>query len=375
MTEKEIAEIRRRFNIDKTNISNIRGCYVNENKEIISEFDQFLGTVPRDEAEKLIAIIKKTLSGTNGKNLVDIEFSNQQVVDSDEHRLLMKLKDSEIKDDEAVEEIYKKIIQSVNLEEKFLILLTCDRYDVPIYSKDDIKLEDTSEIYTYVVCCVCPVKMTKPGLSYYVNENCFKNITTDWIISNPELGFVFPSFDFRQSNIYNALYYIKNSAENYESFVEEIFNTEIPMAADTQKEIFNAIIEEAVSDECSFEVVQTVQNQICEMVVQHKEEKREEPLTISKHTVSDVLEYCGVEKEKIEDFENQYDMHFGKDKELSPKNVIDVKKLEVKTADVTIKVNPERPDLIKTQIIDGQKYILIRADENVEVNGININIQ
>lgn len=375
MTEKEIAEIRRRFNIDKTNISNIRGCYVNENKEIISEFDQFLGTVPRDEAEKLIAIIKKTLSGTNGKNLVDIEFSNQQVVDSDEHRLLMKLKDSEIKDDEAVEELYKKIIQSVNLEEKFLILLTCDRYDVPIYSKDDIKLEDTSEIYTYVVCCVCPVKMTKPGLSYYVNENCFKNITTDWIISNPELGFVFPSFDFRQSNIYNALYYIKNSAENYESFVEEIFNTEIPMAADTQKEIFNAIIEEAVSDECSFEVVQTVQNQICEMVVQHKEEKREEPLTISKHTVSDVLEYCGVEKEKIEDFENQYDMHFGKDKELSPKNVIDVKKLEVKTADVTIKVNPERPDLIKTQIIDGQKYILIRADENVEVNGININIQ
>lgn len=140
MTEKEIAEIRRRFNIDKTNISNIRGCYVNENKEIISEFDQFFGTVPREEAEEILAIIKKTLSGTLGKNLIDIEFSNQQVIDSDEHKLLMNLKNSELKDDEAVSEIYKHIIQSIDFEGKYLILLTCDKYDVPVYAKDDVKL-------------------------------------------------------------------------------------------------------------------------------------------------------------------------------------------------------------------------------------------
>lgn len=205
-------------------------------------------------------------------------------------------------------------------------------------------------------------------------KTVFCNIATDWIISAPELGFMFPSFDDRQSNIYNAVYYIRNSSENYEDFVAEIFNTDIPMPADTQKEIFNAILEETVSEDCSFEVVQTVHAQICEMVAEHKAEKREEPLVISKHTVKDVLEYCGVSEPNISNFEEQYDTRFGADTGLSPKNIIDVKKFEVKTPDITIKVSPDRPDLIRTQIIDGQKYILIKADENVEVNGVNINI-
>lgn len=326
MTEKEISEIRRRFNIDKTNISNIRGCYVNENKEIISEFDQFFGTVPREEAEEILAIIKKNLSGSLGKNLIDIEFSNQQVVDSDEHKLLMNLKNSELKDDESVSEIYKRIIHSLDFEGKYLILLTCDKYDVPVYAKDDVKLEDTSEMFTYILCSICPVKQTKPALSYYVHENCFRNIATDWIISAPELGFMFPSFDDRQSNIYNAVYYLRNSSENYEDFVSQIFNTDIPMPADTQKEIFNAILEETVSEDCSFEVVQTVQAQICEMVSEHKAEKREEPLLISKHTVKDVLEYCGVSETNISNFEERYDTQFGADTGLNPKNIIDVKK-------------------------------------------------
>lgn len=275
MTEKEISEIRRRFNIDKTNISCIRGCYVNENKEIISDFNQFFGTIPRNEAEELLTIIKKTLSGTIGKNLIDIEFSNQQVIDSDEHKLLMRLRDSALNDDEAVAELFAGIIRSLMLEGKYLILLTFDKYDVPSYSKDDIKIEDSSEVFSYLVCAVCPVKMTKPALSYYVNENQFRNISVDWIINTPELGFMFPAFDDRQSNIYNALYYSKSPAENHEELVEAIFKTEIPMPAAAQKEIFNSILEETVSEDCSYEVLQTVHEQLSSMITEHKERKEE----------------------------------------------------------------------------------------------------
>lgn len=375
MTEKEVAEIRRRFNIDKTNIKCIRGCYVNENKDIISDFNQFFGTMPKDESEEILAIIKKTLSGTLGKNLIDIEFTNQQVIDSDEHNLLMKLKDSELDDDEAVAELYQKIIRSLVIEGKYLILLTLDSYDVPSYSKDEVKLEDSAEVFKYVLCSICPVKMTKPALSYSVNENEFKNIKTDWIISNPEIGFMFPAFDYRQSNIYNALYYSKDSSDNHEEFVTEIFNSDIPMPAETQKEIFNSILEEAVSEECSFEVVQTVHEQISAMVEEHKANKEEEPLVLSKRNVTDVLEYCGVNEEHINTFAEKYDSEFGADMQLSPKNIVDVKKFEVSTPDVTIKVNPERKDLVQTKIIDGVKYIMIRADESVEVNGVNISIK
>lgn len=372
MTEKEIAEIRRRINIDKCAITDIRGCYVGETKEIISDFSQFIGTIPKDEAADLLAIIKKVLSGQIGKNLIDIEFSTQQVIESDEHSLLMKLRDSELKDDEAVSQLYKQIISSLDIEGKYLILLTLDKYDVPNYTKDDVKLEDTDTVFSYLLCAVCPVNMTKPALSYAVQEQQFKNIKTDWIISNPELGFMFPAFDDRQSNIYNALMYIKNSAESYDDFVGTLFNTDIPMPADTQKEVFNSIIETTVAEECSFEVMQNVHSHISQMVEEHKAHKDEPPLTISKNTIKNVLEHCEVPEQKIEEFEKQYDESFGKDTRISPKNIVDVKKFEMKTADVSIKVNPERLDLVKTKIIDGQKYIMIRAENNVEVNGVNI---
>ena len=374
MTEKEVAEIRRRINIEKSSISNIRGCYVNENREIISEFNQFLGTVPKDEAAEVLAIIKKVLSGQMGKNLIDIEFSNQQVIDSDEHRLLMKLRDSEIKDDEAVSEFYTHIVQNLDLDGKYLILLTFDKYDVPAYTKDEIKLEDSDNIFKYLLCAICPVTQTKPALSYAVNEQQFKNIKTDWIISPPQLGFMFPTFDDRQANIYNALYYIKKSSESYDDFTAEIFNTDIPMPADTLKEVFNAIFQETVSESCDYELMQTVHNHISQMVEEHKAHKDEPPLTISKNTIKNVLEYCSVPAEKVEDFEKRYEENFGKDTRISPKNLVDVKKFEMKTADISIKVNPERLDLVKTKIIDGQKYIMIKAEDNVEVNGVNISI-
>lgn len=375
MTEKEIAEIRRRINIEKGNISTIRGCYVNENKEIISDFSQFLGTVPKNEAEEILAIMKKILSGQIGKNLIDIEFSTQQVIDSDEHRLLMELRDSELKSDEAASKFYEQVARSLDIEGKYLILLALDKYDVPTFTKDEIRLEDTDNIFTYILCAVCPVTQTKPALSYAVNERQFRNIKTEWIIGNPELGFMFPGFDDRQANIYNAVYYIKKSSGSYSEFTGTIFNTDVPMPADTQKEIFNAIIEETVSEDCDFEVMQAVHNQISELVAEYKTRKDEPPVTISKNTVKSVFEYCNVPQKKVEEFENQYDKNFGKDAKINPKNVVDVKRFEVKTPDITIKVNPERLNLIKTQIINGQKYILIRAEENVEVNGVNINIK
>lgn len=375
MTEKEVAEIRRRFTADKTSISRIRGCYVSESREIISEFNRLFGTMQKDESEKLLSIIKKTLSGTLGKNLIDIEFSNQQVIESEEHGLLMKLKDSELSDDEAVSELYRKIISTVRIEGKYLIMLTLDSYDVPSYSRDDVKLEDSAEVFRYVLCSICPVKLTKPALSYSADENDFVNVKTDWIISNPEIGFMFPSFDYRQSNIYNALYYSKDSADSHDEFVEEIFNTAVPMPAEAQKEIFQSILEESVSEECSFEVVQTVHEQISAMVEEHKVNKEEEPLVLSKRNFTDVLEYCGVDEERINTFTEKFDSEFGPDMQISPKNIVDVKKFEVSTPDITIKVNPERKNLVQTRIIDGVKYILIRADEGVEVNGVNISIR
>ncbi|QEY35710.1 DUF4317 domain-containing protein [Caproiciproducens galactitolivorans] len=374
MNEKEISEIRRRFRPDKSNITRIRGCYVNEQREIVTQFSQSLGLMQQEEAEELLAILKKTLSGTIGKNLIDIEFATRQVLEGEEHKLLMALRDSSLEDDDAVREFYGRVIQALNLEGKYLILLACDKYDVPYYAEDGEKQEDSSEVFSYFLCSICPVKLTKPALGYYASENTFRNIASDWIVSAPELGFLFPAFDDRSANIYNALYYSRNLAENHAEFVDAIFKTEIPMPAAEQKETFQSILSETIADDCNLDVVQTVHSELSGLIEEHKTNKEKEPLVISKETVKGVLKSCGVPETRVTAFEEKYDDAFGADMEISPRNIIDTKQFELRTPDVTIRVNPECSDLVDTRVINGVKYILIRADEGVEVNGVNIHI-
>ncbi|WP_411676552.1 DUF4317 domain-containing protein [Caproicibacter sp.] len=374
MNEKEIAEIRRRFRPDKSNITRIRGCYVNDQREIVSEFSQPLGLMPQEESEELLAILKKTLSGTVGKNLIDIEFATRQVLEGEEHKLLMALRESALKDDAAVREFYGRIIETLGMEGNYLILLASDQYDIPFYAKDGEAQEDSSEIYSYFLCSICPVKPRKPALGYYVSENTFRNITADWVVSPPELGFLFPAFDDRSANIYSALYYSRNIEENHAEFVDTVFKSEIPMPAAVQKETFQSILGEAVAEECSLEVVQAVHEQLSEMIEEHKASKEKEPLVVSKGTVKGVLASCGLSETRVTAFEEKYDEEFGSETQISPRNLIDMKQLEVRTPDVTIRVNPERGDLVETRVIDGAKYILIRAEEGVEVNGVPVHI-
>ena len=375
MNEKEISEIRRRFRPDKSNITHVRGCYVNERQEIVSEFDQSLALMPQEESENLFAVLRRTLSGTLGKNLIDMPFSTAQVVDSDEHRLLMALRDSALRDEDAVRAFFERVMASYRPEGTYLILLAYEPYDVPYRAKDDAKLEDaSSETYSYVLCSICPVKQTKPVLRYDVPENAFHNRNVDWLVSAPALGFLFPAFNDRSSDIYSALYYTRDAAENHAAFIDAVFRVEPPMPAEEQKETFGAILGDALGEACSFEVVQSVHNGLCEMIEEHKVNKETEPLVISKGTVKTMLTACGVSGEQVQSFDEKYTEGFG-DASLSPRNLVETRKFEVTTPDVTIRVNPERSDLIETRVIDGARYILIRADDDVEVNGVRICIE
>lgn len=375
MNEKEVAEIRRRFRPDRTAITHVLGCYVNETREIISQFDQSMAMLSPEETEKLMGLLRRTLSGTLGKNLTDITFTTQQVVDSPEHRLLMDLRGSGLQDPQAVQALFQQVIDHLALEGNYLILLAFDRYDVPFKGKDGESFEEGSDqVFSYVLCSVCPVKQTKPALSFYVNENAFHNLSPDWVVGAPELGFLFPAFDDRSTNLYNALYYCRDTTENHQEFVDALFHTEILMAPAAQKETFQAILGDTLAEDCSLEVVQAVHEQLATLIEEHKANKEPEPLVISKGTVNSVLETCGICHERVCDFGAEFDSQFGPDADLSPKNLVDPKKLELKTPDVTIQVNAERSDLVQTRIIDGAKYILIRADEGVEVNGVNIHI-
>ena len=376
MIDKEIGEIRRHLRRDRSNITAIYGCYVNENKEIISEFRQPTGMMPENESDKYFALLRRTLSGSIGRNLIDITFKTSQVADSPEHKLLMDLRACQLKDDDLRRSLCQKIIDSVVLEGNYLILLSCDIYDVPFKSKDDSFQKDQSEeTYTYLLCTICPVKQTKANLHYVPEEKLFHDGAMNQMVSAPALGFLFPAFDNRSTNIYNALYYTRDVKVGQDTLIEALFNAPVPKPAAEQKRTFEALLSNSLGEDCSLDVVQTVHDQICQRIAMHKEAKVAEPLLLSKDEVKDTLSSCGVSEEHIAKFSVDYDEHFGFEADLHPKNIIDNKHFEIKTPDVVIKVAPDRSDLIETRVIGGVKYILICADEDVEVNGVSIHIQ
>lgn len=374
MNDKELREIRRRFRPEKNNIMGIRGCFVNDRNEIVSEFYQPMLQCSQEESEKLLAIMKKSISGGLGSNLIDIRFETKQVMESEEHALLMKLKNSELKDEEAVHTFFQKVIETIRIDGNYVILLASDNYDVFSHNADGTKGEST-EVYSYIVCSVCPLKPMKAALSFRNFDNTFHAVSADFLLCPPELGFLFPAFDDRRANIYNALYYTRDISQIYPEFIERIFNTPLPMPATEQKATFESCLMETLQEECDYETLRSVHTQISEMVQEHKETKQEEPLTLSKRKFKEVLEGCGVSEEKVEHFTKKYEEQFGENAEVAPSNIVDVKRFEVTLPDVTIKVNPERNHLISTQIINGIKYIMIQATEGVEVNGVNINIK
>ena len=376
MNEKEIAELRRRFRPEKSNITHIRGCFVNDKRKIVSQFDQSLALMAPEETEELLAVLRRTLSGALGKNLIDIPFDTDQVVSGDEHSLLMKMRDSSLADEDAVQTFFERVVQSLSLETHYMILLAHDTYDVPYRSTDGARQDDASSaVFSYILCSICPVKTTKPALSYYISENKFYNCTIDWLISPPELGFLFPAFDDRCANLYNALYYTRNTAESHQDFVDAVFCQPLPMPAAEQKEAFESLLSDTLAEECNLELLQSVHEQLSERIAEHKEAKDPTPLTLPKHEASQLLASCGVSSERVEAFAARYDETFGEDAALPVRNVVDTKQFQVSTPDVTIQVNPERSDLVQTRVIDGAQYILVRVEEGVEVNGVSIQLQ
>ncbi len=376
MNQRELGELRRRFRPDKSAISRIYGCYVNSSKEVISYIDASLGFMPQEEAEKYLGLLKKALSGTLGRNLIDIVFSTQQVANSDEHRLLTALRDSGLKDGAVRQAFYQKIIESLDMgDSNYLILLAHDVYDVPYRGKDDETQADASDqVFSYIVCCICPVKDSKIELGYFPGENEFHNCAAGQIVAAPELGFLFPAFDDRAANIYNALFYSHKVDEIHQEFIDAVFHTEPPMSAPEQREAFETALSEALEDACSMDVAQSVHERLTEQMEQHKESKDPEPLALTPREVGRILTECGVAEERADAFCEKCSEQFGDGAVLNPNNLIDRKCFEIKTAHATISVDPEHSHLVETRVINGRKYILIPADEGAEVNGLSVHI-
>ena len=378
MNQKEVREIKKRLNPEKDSISRIYGCYVNAAREIVTTLDMSVGLMEQEEAELYFKLLKKTLSGTLGKNLLDIAFSIAQVENSDEHRLLQGLRSSHLRDAVLRDALYQRIIESLDFgEDSYVILLTADSYDVPFKGSDDEIFEEGSgEVFDYILCCICPVKDAKSALRYIADEHNFRGASTGHVLSAPELGFLFPAFDDRAANIYNALYYSRGLVDIHEEFITGVFQTEkVPMSSGAQKLAFSDVLCESLGSDCSLDLVRSVHGEIRERLLLHKESKNPEAPEICVEDVDDVLKANGISEQKVSGFHEACNREFGEQPVLNPLNLMETKKFEMSTPQVKITVDPDCADLVRTEIINGKTCIVIPVDESVVVNGIDVNPQ
>ncbi len=373
MIKQEINEIKRLFTPNSCSITRICGCYVDGEKNKKTDFKEAFLSLPEEEIFKYFELLRKTLSGSIGKNLLNLEFPTDTELEDGTQEFLLKLRDSKLKDDALLEEFYDRVIGSYEYVGNYLILLIHDAYDVPGKALDGMTMDDASDtVFEYLLCCICPVALSKPGLSYDASLNEFHNRIRDWVVNMPETGFLFPSFNDRATDIHSTLFFNKNPEEPHSEFVEGILGCSLPLSAGSQKETFQTIIEETLGEDCEYEVVKSIHENLAEMIEEHKEIP--EPLTLDKKEVKNLLEKSGVEEEKLKDFDALYDAAAGDDTALFVSNVASTRSFEVKTPDVVVKVNPDRADLVNTMMVDGRRCLVIEINDQVEVNGINVSV-
>ena len=371
MNKKETLEIRKQFTNENCAITRICGCYVDKEKQIRTELKEAFLSLPEEEAFKYFDIFKKTLSGTVGKNMLNLEFPLEAEMPGGTQEFLLKLRDSRLEDDMLLDEFYDKVIATYEYAENYYIILIHAMYDIPGKSSDGMEMFDASdEVYEYLLMSICPVSLSKAGLSYNAEDNRIQDRIRDWIVDVPSKGFLFPAFNDRGTDLHSVLYYTKKSEDLQPELISQLLGAKMPMSADTQREIFQMIIENTLGEDGDYETVRNIHETLNELIEEHKEEP--EPLSLDKTEVKKIFEKSGVDGEKMENFDHNFETNAGEKSSLLASNIAETKKFNIETPDVVIKVNPERADLVETRIIDGRQCLVIPVDDHIEVNGINV---
>ncbi|MBQ1376490.1 MAG: DUF4317 family protein [Lachnospiraceae bacterium] len=285
MNKKEVAEIKRRLKKGEASFSRVAGCYINGNKEKVCIFDQTFFSLEEEDNGKYLDLARKTLSGTLDNNLLNLDFPLSEEEAGGRQERLLKLRDSKLEDETLLNEWYDLVIDTYDHTGNYLILLFADAYDIPLKTSDDLGLDDSEEVYNYILCAICPVDLSKGALGYLEEEGRIGSRIRDWVVSDPESGFLFPSFNGRSTDIHQTLFYTKNAKDPHRELMEDILGCEPVLTASEMRESFKGIVlrslgEEDPRAEEHYLVLQRSLNDIREQVEEAYGDEEEAPAVI-----------------------------------------------------------------------------------------------
>ena len=410
MDKKGVAELKRRFTKENCTFTRLCGCYVDAGKNKVVDLSETFLNLEDEEFYKYLEIAKKTLSGTIGNNLLELNFPLDEEAAGGRQQFLLGLRESKLKNPELLERFYDMVIESYDYTGNYLILLFDDAYDVMTKTTDNNALDESEEVFEYLLCAICPVQLSKPGLGYREDENRIGPRIRDWVVSVPDSGFLFPAFTDRSTDIHSLMFYTKDTKAPHAEFMELGLGCGARRTATEQKMTFHSIVKQAYGDdvEKSGEVLMEIQQNLNDLV-EEKAELEEDPVILTPELLTNVMEESGVAPEKAEKIGKTCAEEFAEEAPLA-ENVVDSKALAaneqiqkekelvaqvevlqqqlkekqieeeadevVKTYDVVLRVKPEKVSQIKSEVINGQRCLVIpmAEDEHANVNGVNTQV-
>lgn len=371
MDKKAIAEIRKLMTANNCRIDRLRGCYVDENREVVTELEESFLALEDETVEKYCEIFRQTLTGKPGKNLFNLEFPLTEEEPGGRQDLLYRLLQSGLEDKTLLRAFFDRVIETAAFPEKYLILLAHGVYDIPGRTSDGIDMDDASDyVYSFLLCSLCPVILLKEGLCYDSEKRSFLDRRSDWAVQRPDAGFLFPAFNDRNTDIHQTLFFARRPDELHEEIPQELLGCPMPLPEEDQRGAFKNVVETVLGRDCDFENVKNIHEAIGQLVEQEKDSG--EPAQIEKVQLRRILYENGAPQESLETFDTAFDEAVGEGGSFAAENAAETKKLEIKTPSLRITVKAEMADMIKTRFIDGIEYLTIPVADDIEVNGIRI---
>lgn len=332
MKKKDILELKKRFKKDKCTFTGMSGCYVNGEKNILLTFKENFLNLEEDDFFKYLEIANKVLSGTVGNNILELNFPLNEELINETQVALMQLRNSRLKDDSLLDNFYKSIINCYDYAGNFLIILFHDVYDIITKTKDNLKIDESEEVYEYILCAVCPVSLSEPGLRYFEEENKIEARIRDWVVEAPANGFVFPAFIDRSPDVNSVMYYTKNAKIPHYELMENALGCFSRQTATIQKQTFESIIKDSVGadEEEAQKVFMDIQENLNTMIEEYNaiyDDTDAEPISVTRKDIENLLVDTGLSPEVTTKIEKLYTENFGEESPLA-EHLIDAKTLK-----------------------------------------------
>ena len=330
MNKKEVLELKRRFKKEAATFTRVCGCYVDGNHNKVCKFGNTFLNLEEDEFYKYLEIANKALSGTIGNNLLELKFPIEEEEVGGRQHILMALRASKLEDENLLDTFYDLVIDTYDHAGNYLIVLFHDAYDVMSRTSDNNNLDESEEVYEYLICAICPVDLSKPGLGFLEEEHRIGPRVRDWVVGAVDTAFLFPAFNDRSTDIHSTLFYTKNTKEPHSEFMANGLGCGIERTATEQKMAFHSIVRNVLGaeDEHTDDVLLDLQQNLSDMIDEYAEthDDDEDVFLLDKEVVTKLLADSDISEEKAAKIEKSVDEAFG-EKPPAAENVIDSKAL------------------------------------------------